>query len=49
MEPRAFTLDELRPYDGTEGKPLCIAVNHIVYDVTKGRNFYGPGKSQGWV
>ena len=43
LEPRDFTLEELRPYDGTDGKPVCIAVNHIVYDVTKGKNFYGPG------
>ncbi|XP_063683540.1 uncharacterized protein LOC134818057 isoform X2 [Bolinopsis microptera] len=43
LEAQDFTLEELRPYDGTDGKPVCISVNHIVYDVTKGKNFYGQG------
>lgn len=40
-----FTLKELKHYDGTQpdGRVL-IAVNGHVYDVTKGRKFYGPGK-----
>ena len=43
LEARDFTLEELKYYDGTDNKPLCISVKHIVYDVTKGKNFYGPG------
>jgi membrane-associated progesterone receptor component len=41
---RDFTVEELRPYDGTgaDGRVL-VAVNGNVYDVTKGKRFYGPG------
>lgn len=41
---RDFTLIELRPYDGNgpDGRVL-VAVNGSVYDVTKGKRFYGPG------
>ncbi|XP_053678860.1 membrane-associated progesterone receptor component 1-like [Anopheles nili] len=41
---RDFTLAELKPYDGTQpdGRVLT-AVNGNVYDVTKGKAFYGPG------
>lgn len=40
-----FTIQELKQYDGTQpdGRVL-VAVNGHVYDVTKGRKFYGPGK-----
>lgn len=43
---RDFTLKELKPYDGTgpDGRVL-VAVNGSVYDVTKGKRFYGPGTS----
>lgn len=42
---RDFTLQELRPFDGTgtDGRVL-VAVNGSVYDVTKGKRFYGPGE-----
>lgn len=42
---RDFTVTELREYDGNgkDGRVL-IAVNGTVYDVTKGKRFYGPGK-----
>lgn len=41
---RDFTVKELREYDGNgkDGRVL-IAVNGTVYDVTKGKRFYGPG------
>uniref|UniRef100_A0A336MQC6 CSON001928 protein n=1 Tax=Culicoides sonorensis TaxID=179676 RepID=A0A336MQC6_CULSO len=41
---RDFTVKELREYDGNQkdGRVL-IAVNGNVYDVTKGKRFYGPG------
>ncbi|XP_053682803.1 membrane-associated progesterone receptor component 1-like [Sabethes cyaneus] len=39
-----FTVTELRQFDGTQpdGRVL-VAVNGSVYDVTKGKRFYGPG------
>lgn len=44
MKRRDFTLEELRPFDGNgpEGRVL-IGVLGKVYDVTKGKRFYGPG------
>lgn len=40
-----FTVEELRKYDGNgpDGR-ILVAVNGNVYDVTKGKKFYGPGK-----
>lgn len=40
-----FTVQELKKFDGTQpdGRVL-VAVNGHVYDVTKGKKFYGPGK-----
>ncbi len=33
-EVKYFTLDELKEFDGKDGKPAYVAVNGIVYDVT---------------
>lgn len=43
---RDFTVSELRKYDGKQpdGRVL-VAVNGNVYDVTRGKRFYGPGKT----
>lgn len=49
--PRNFTTAQLRHFDGTvgeskfdtESKPVYLSVNGVVFDVTKGRDFYGPG------
>lgn len=39
-----MTVAQLREYDGSrEDGRLLIAVNGIVFDVTAGRRFYGPG------
>lgn len=44
---RDFTVQELKAYDGNQpdGRVL-VAVNGTVYDVTKGKRFYGPGKQR---
>ncbi|XP_064608191.1 membrane-associated progesterone receptor component 1-like [Liolophura sinensis] len=48
MKKRDFTLEQLREYDG-KGKDgrLLIAVNNKVFDVTRGKRFYGPGGPYG--
>lgn len=45
IEPREYWREEdLKSYDGTdEDGPILIAVNGDVYNVWKGRHFYGPG------
>jgi len=41
---KPYSLKELREYDGSdENKPILMAVNYKVYDVTKGKEFYGKG------
>lgn len=41
---RDFTIQELKPFDGTQADGrVLMAVNGTVYDVTKGKGFYGPG------
>ncbi|KMZ73396.1 putative steroid-binding protein 3 [Zostera marina] len=38
-----LTLSELKAYDGTdEGKPIYMSVRSVIFDVTAGKNFYGP-------
>lgn len=40
---RTFTPPELFPYNGQNGMPVYLAVRGRIFDVTSGRNFYGPG------
>ena len=47
---RDFTLKELLEYNGTKAmashngaKPIYMGVNGLVFDVTEGADFYGPG------
>lgn len=40
---RTFTPPSLFPYNGLNGMPVYLAVRGRVFDVTSGRNFYGPG------
>jgi len=45
---KPYTLEELKEFDGSdESKPLYLAVNFKVYDVTKGKAFYGKGNLKG--
>jgi Cytochrome b5-like Heme/Steroid binding domain len=47
--PRNFSLEQLREFNGTkdeksgEDKPVYLSMDGIVFDVSKGRDFYGPG------
>jgi membrane-associated progesterone receptor component len=40
---RTFSPHTLLPYNGTNNMPVYLAVRGKVFDVTAGRNFYGPG------
>nr|APO18187.1 membrane-associated progesterone receptor component 1 [Cynoglossus semilaevis] len=42
MKKRDFTKAELKPYDGLENPRILMAVNGKVFDVTRGKKFYGP-------
>ncbi|KAG5352171.1 hypothetical protein C0989_003371 [Termitomyces sp. Mn162] len=35
----------LEPFNGKDGGRILLAINGIVFDVTAGRNFYGPSES----
>jgi membrane-associated progesterone receptor component len=41
--PRNFTQQQLRHFDGHDNKPVYLSISGIVFDVSKGRDFYGPG------
>ena len=42
---QTYTPKTLAPFNGQEGKRILLAIKGIVYDVTAGRNFYGPSES----
>lgn len=43
---RLFTEEELKRYDGSEeGQPIYMAVKGVVFDVSKGKEFYGKDAS----
>ena len=45
---RTFTLASLRAFDGSEPtRPVYLALSGVVYDVSAGRAFYGPGGPYG--
>ncbi|MEM7435469.1 MAG: cytochrome b5-like heme/steroid binding domain-containing protein [Myxococcota bacterium] len=47
-EARDYALSELTRFDGSDPtRPLLIAIRGRVYDVTRGRDFYGPGGPYG--
>ncbi|PGH23380.1 hypothetical protein AJ80_02633 [Polytolypa hystricis UAMH7299] len=39
---RTFTPTTLLPFDGKDGASVYLAVRGRVFDVTSGKNFYGP-------
>lgn len=40
-----LTVAELKKYDGTQADGrVLLAVNGVIFDVTKGKRFYGPGE-----
>ena len=51
LEPlkRDFTLQELAEFDGVKNRRILLAINGNVYDVTRGVDFYGPGKSMHFI
>jgi len=40
---KTFTPHTLLPFNGENGAPVYLAVRGRVFDVSRGRNFYGPG------
>lgn len=44
LKKRDFTLSELQEYDGATNPRILMAVNGKVFDVTRGKKFYGPGE-----
>nr|XP_020454122.1 membrane-associated progesterone receptor component 1 [Monopterus albus] len=42
LKKRDFTLEELKPYDGVQNPRILMAINGKVFDVTRGKKFYGP-------
>ncbi|KAJ1357376.1 hypothetical protein KIN20_015512 [Parelaphostrongylus tenuis] len=44
---RDMTLEELRKYDGVHDEHILFALNGTIYDVSRGRSFYGPGCAYG--
>lgn len=54
LKKRDFTLAELQEYDGLKNPRILMAINGKVFDVTRGKKFYGPGNMrispiQSWV
>lgn len=44
------TLEELSKYDGRDPfLPLLFSVRGQIYDVSKGKDFYGPGTPLAWL
>ncbi|GAA6089350.1 membrane-associated progesterone receptor component 1 [Tachysurus ichikawai] len=42
LKKRDFTREELKQYDGVTNPRILMAVNGKVFDVTRGKKFYGP-------
>ncbi|KAJ7904995.1 cytochrome b5-like heme/steroid binding domain-containing protein [Mycena leptocephala] len=44
---KTYTPKTLEPFSGKDGGRILLAINGIVFDVTAGRNFYGPNGMYG--
>ncbi|CAL5225355.1 g8158 [Coccomyxa viridis] len=43
VEPKRLTLAQLKEYDGSDKKkPIYLAIRGVIFDVSKGAEFYGP-------
>ncbi|KAM4620598.1 membrane-associated progesterone receptor component 1 [Polymixia lowei] len=42
LRKKDYLLSELKPYDGVQNPRILMAVNGKVFDVTRGKKFYGP-------
>eukprot|EP00758_Cryptobia_borreli_P004377 Tbor_TRINITY_DN4340_c1_g1::TRINITY_DN4340_c1_g1_i1::g.7775::m.7775/K17278/PGRMC1_2; membrane-associated progesterone receptor component len=42
-----FKANDLKKKDGTNGEEIYLSLKGVVYDVTSGVDFYGPGKPYG--
>ncbi|XP_044161865.1 membrane-associated progesterone receptor component 1 [Bufo gargarizans] len=42
MKRRDFTVAQLKEYDGAQNPRILMAINGKVFDVTRGKKFYGP-------
>jgi predicted heme/steroid binding protein len=40
---RDFTLEELKEFTGVNEKPIYLCARGVVYDMSQGSSFYGPG------
>lgn len=41
---KTYTPITLEPFNGKDGGRILLAIDGIVFDVTNGRNFYGPSQ-----
>lgn len=41
---KSYTPKTLEPFNGKDGGRILLAINGTVFDVTAGRNFYGPSE-----
>ena len=39
-----FTVESLAPFNGANDCPIYVSLKCVVYDVSKGKDFYAPGK-----
>jgi len=44
---KTYTPKTLEPFHGKDGGRILLAINGTVFDVTAGKNFYGPGGMYG--
>ncbi|KAG6871625.1 hypothetical protein C0995_002285 [Termitomyces sp. Mi166 len=44
---KTYSPKTLEPFNGKDGDRILLAINGIVFDVTAGRNFYGPNGMYG--